>query len=70
MAWAISRKRVISCATEHAGGQALERFLLAHDADAARNALTAGFVAKKTGDAQQDVAKINCVIKQHDDAGA
>ena len=50
--------------------QALQRFLLAYHADAARDALAAGFMAKETGDAQQDATEVNRLIKQHDHAGA
>ena len=69
MAWAISRNRVISWAAEPSGvalHQSLQRFLLAHHADAARNTLAASFMAEETGNAQQNVAKIDRVIKQHD----
>ncbi len=72
MACAISRNIVISCAAEPSGlafDQPLQRFLLAHHADAAGNALAAGFMAEETGDAQQDAAQIHRVVKQHDHAG-
>jgi hypothetical protein len=69
MAWAISRNNPISCPVEPSGLALTRRCnasLLPHHADAARDALAAGFVAEETGDPQQDLAKINRVIKQHD----
>ena len=72
MAWAISRSMsdFLRGRAERRGvHQSLQRFLLAHHADAARNALAAGFMAEETRDAQQNLAQIDRVIEQHDHAG-
>ena len=49
--------------------QALKSFLLTNDADAARNALSAGFVAEEGGDPEKNLFEVDGVIKQHDDTG-
>src|SRR5258708_35324189 len=50
--------------------QSLQCFLLSHYADAAWDTLSAGFVAEKFGDAEQDLFQVDTVIKKHDHAGA
>src|SRR5439155_19157696 len=49
-------------------GQAVQRLLLAHGADAARDALAARLVAEEGGDAQDGVLEIDRVVEQHHDA--
>jgi hypothetical protein len=55
---------LLRCRAQGLGAhETLQRFLLAYHADAARNALATRFVTKETGNPQQDLAKIHCVVK-------
>src|SRR5579871_2007819 len=59
--------RRIECA---AFDQPLQRLLLANYADAAWNALTAGFVAEKPRNPQEDLLQVHGIVKEHDNTGA
>src|SRR5258707_14166330 len=50
--------------------QSPQCFLLSHYADAAWDTLSAGFVAEKFGDAEQNLFHVDTVIKKHAHAGA
>src|ERR1700704_5015401 len=49
--------------------QTLKRLLLTNRAHAAGNTLAAGFMAKKGGNAEKDLRKIDSIVERHDDAG-
>ena len=67
---AMSASSVSSAPERLAGDEARERLLLAHRADAARDALAARLVAEEGGDPLEEPRQVDGVVEDEDDARA